>query len=106
MRLKTSSRILLLSTPHAGAFCSGADLAERRSMSPSQVADFLDSLRAMIGELEQLRIPTIAAIDGFALGGGIELAMGCDLRTAGEPSLPPSLRVPPMGLAPNPSPVC
>jgi hypothetical protein len=67
-----------------GSFCAGADLAERRTMSPIQVAKFLSDLRAALGELEALPMPTIAAIDGPALGGGLELSFACDLRVAGE----------------------
>jgi hypothetical protein len=57
-------------------------------MSPSTVAEFLDSLRAMISELEAIPIPSVAVVDGFALGGGTELALGCDLRVGGESHIP------------------
>lgn len=65
-------------------FCAGADLRERKTMSETHVALFLDSLRAMLSELEALSIPTVAVVDGFALGGGTELALGCDLRVGGQ----------------------
>lgn len=75
--------MLLLHTPHPGMFCSGADLRERRTMSPPQVSAFLTSLRDMLHELESLAVPTVAVVDGMALGGGCELALGCDLRVGG-----------------------
>jgi methylglutaconyl-CoA hydratase len=53
-------------------------------MSPSAVSAFLTSLRSMLAELEALSIPTIAVIDGPALGGGCELSLGCDLRVGGS----------------------
>ena len=53
-------------------------------MSPVQVAKFLADLRDALGKLESLPIPTIAAIDGPALGGGLELSLACDLRVASK----------------------
>lgn len=53
-------------------------------MSQLQVAKFLNDLRDALAKLEALPIPTIAAIDGPALGGGLELSLACDLRVAGE----------------------
>ncbi|OCF38701.1 methylglutaconyl-CoA hydratase [Kwoniella heveanensis CBS 569] len=79
-----SARVLLLHSSSPGLFCSGADLRERRTMSPSQVSDFLDSLRNMLAELEGIKMPSIAVVDGYALGGGAELALACDLRVGGE----------------------
>lgn len=79
-----SSRLLLLHTPHSGTFCAGADLRERKTMTETQVSLFLDSLRAMLSELEALLVPTVAVVDGFAMGGGTELALGCDLRVGGQ----------------------
>lgn len=78
------ARVLLLHTPHPSVFCSGADLRERLTMPPSAVSQFLTNLRSLLSELEALPIPTIAIIDGPALGGGCELALGCDLRVGGE----------------------
>jgi methylglutaconyl-CoA hydratase len=78
-----SVRVLILRSTTVGAFCAGADLVERRTMSQTQVAKFLADLRDALGRLENLPMPTIAAIDGPALGGGLELSLACDLRVAG-----------------------
>lgn len=65
-----------------GIFCAGADLKERAKMHPSEVGPFVSKARALITELGNLPVPTIAAIDGAALGGGLEMALACDIRIA------------------------
>jgi len=79
-----SVRVLILRSSSIGSFCAGADLIERRSMTKAQVDKFLLDLRDTLRRLEQLPMPTIAAIDGPALGGGLELSLACDLRVAGH----------------------
>ena len=76
--------MLILRSTTLGSFCAGADLAERRTMSQTQIVRFLAELRDALGKLESLPMPTIAAIDGPALGGGLELSLACDLRVAGK----------------------
>ncbi|TFK43693.1 ClpP/crotonase-like domain-containing protein [Crucibulum laeve] len=84
VRYDKSVRVLIVGSSTLGSFCAGADLAERRTMSQVQVAKFLGDLRDALGKLESLPMPTIAAIDGPALGGGLELSLACDLRVAGH----------------------
>jgi methylglutaconyl-CoA hydratase len=64
-------------------FCAGADLKERRGMSLDQVRAQLDLFRRCFDTIDRLDRPVIAAIEGAALGGGLELALACDLRVAG-----------------------
>ncbi len=66
------------------AFCTGADLKERRNMSPQQVQVYIRTIRDTFTELEKLPKPVIAAVNGLALGGGTELALACDLRIMSE----------------------
>ncbi|HTB75918.1 MAG TPA: enoyl-CoA hydratase-related protein [Polyangiaceae bacterium] len=64
------------------AFCAGADLKERRTMSDEDVRALLDLYRSELGPLDRLPKPVVAALNGVAFGGGLELALACDLRVA------------------------
>uniref|UniRef100_A0A8C3GB76 AU RNA binding protein/enoyl-CoA hydratase n=1 Tax=Cyclopterus lumpus TaxID=8103 RepID=A0A8C3GB76_CYCLU len=75
-------RSLIICSLVPGIFCAGADLKERAKMHQSEVGPFVSKARALITELGNLPIPTIAAIDGAALGGGLEIALACDIRIA------------------------
>uniref|UniRef100_A0A8U7NIL1 AU RNA binding methylglutaconyl-CoA hydratase n=1 Tax=Corvus moneduloides TaxID=1196302 RepID=A0A8U7NIL1_CORMO len=76
-------RTVIFRSEVPGIFCAGADLKERAKMHSSEVSSFVSRARATINELANLPVPTIAAIDGTALGGGLELALACDIRVAG-----------------------
>merc|ERR1719289_550480 len=75
-------RVLVLRSHAKGAFCAGADLKERAKMTPDEVGPFVARGREIIGAWEKLPMPVIAALDGVALGGGLEMALACDLRVA------------------------
>ncbi|KAK1618589.1 hypothetical protein QYE76_024106 [Lolium multiflorum] len=79
-----TANVLLLASSVPKAFCAGADLKERRLMGLCEVREFVNSLRATFSSFEALPIPTIAVIEGAAFGGGLELALSCDLRICGE----------------------
>ncbi|XP_041626495.1 enoyl-CoA hydratase domain-containing protein 2, mitochondrial isoform X1 [Vulpes lagopus] len=79
-------RVLLFRSGVKGVFCAGADLKEREQMSEAEVGIFVQRLRGLMNEIAAFPAPTIAAMDGFALGGGLELALACDLRVAAASS--------------------
>ncbi|MDQ8734670.1 enoyl-CoA hydratase-related protein [Paenibacillus sp. LHD-38] len=62
------------------AFCAGADLKERRTLNDQQIRRNVKKFREVFSSLERLQQPTIAAINGYAFGGGMELALCCDFR--------------------------
>lgn len=66
------------------AFCSGADLKERRTLSPDGVRRNVRTIREVFTAIQHLPQPTFAVLHGVALGGGFELALACDFRFAAE----------------------
>lgn len=68
-------------------FCAGADLSERIKMSKEDVLNFLEKINKVFSKIESLDMPSIASINGAALGGGLELALCCDFRVASESSV-------------------
>ncbi|GAX78781.1 hypothetical protein CEUSTIGMA_g6218.t1 [Chlamydomonas eustigma] len=83
LRQERTTRCVVLRSTVKGVFSAGADLKERAAMTLSEAKEFVRSLRGTFMACQALPIPTIAAIDGFALGGGAELALACDLRVVG-----------------------
>ncbi|KND04522.1 uncharacterized protein SPPG_00251 [Spizellomyces punctatus DAOM BR117] len=83
MRFDDQVRVVIVRSLVNKVFCAGADLKERATMTPPEVAGFVYGLRTAFGNLESLPVPTIAAIDGAALGGGLEVALSTDIRVAG-----------------------
>ncbi|KAI3862244.1 hypothetical protein MKW92_048692 [Papaver armeniacum] len=84
INVDSSANVVMISSSVPRVFCAGADLKERRTMSQSDTRAFVNSLRSTFTFLEGLSIPTIAVIEGAALGGGLEMALSCDLRICGE----------------------
>jgi enoyl-CoA hydratase len=78
------ARALVLTGAGDKAFVAGADIAEMAVMTPLAARGFAETAHALLERLERLPIVTIAAVNGYALGGGCELAMGCDLVYASE----------------------
>ena len=68
-------------------FCAGADLKERKIMSLDGADNALDKLNECFNLIENCKIPTIAAINGYCLGGGAELSLCCDFRILEESSI-------------------
>lgn len=87
VRFDTNARVIILKSTTPGIFCAGADLKERATMPPQMVGPFVAKARGFINDLENLPVPVIAAIDGHALGGGLEMALACDIRVAADTSM-------------------
>ncbi|MCB0350281.1 MAG: enoyl-CoA hydratase/isomerase family protein [Bdellovibrionales bacterium] len=75
-------RALILTGSGEKAFVAGADIKEMESISAADAKQFSENGQIVFQEIEDLPIPTIAAVNGFALGGGLELAMACDFIVA------------------------
>ncbi|MED4568402.1 enoyl-CoA hydratase-related protein [Brevibacillus agri] len=84
VRLESKDIRVLLIKGEGRAFCAGADLKERRTLNEQQVRRNVRKIRDVFTALERLPQPTIALINGFAFGGGFELALACDFRYALE----------------------
>jgi methylglutaconyl-CoA hydratase len=77
-------RAVVLTGAGDRAFCAGADLKERARMTPEEVHGFHAAVRDGFRGIERAPQPFVAALNGAALGGGLELAIACDLRIAAE----------------------
>ena len=80
----SSVRCVIMTGAGEKAFAAGADIAAMSDLTPVQAKHFADTGHAIGRALEQLPVPVIAAVNGFALGGGCELALACDFIYASD----------------------
>jgi len=81
------TRCLIITGAGQKAFVAGADIAEMSNMTKEEGQKFSAKGNAVFRKIEKLPIPVIAAVNGFALGGGCELSLSCDIRIASENAL-------------------
>jgi 3-hydroxypropionyl-coenzyme A dehydratase len=75
-------KVLIITGVGEKSFCAGADIAYMVNIDPVQAEKYASSAQGVLNKIENLQKPIIAAVNGFALGGGCELAMVCDIRIA------------------------
>ena len=82
-----TARALIITGVGDKAFCAGADITELRLRNLPEQQAGTERGQATMAKLDDLPVPTVAAINGYAFGGGLELALACDLRIAGPRAL-------------------
>lgn len=82
IKLDKDIRAVIVTGAGEKAFSAGADLRERRTLNEKEVRRNVSMIRDVFTKIEEIPQPTIAAVNGYALGGGLELALVCDFRIA------------------------
>ena len=75
-------KVVIITGEGDKSFCSGGDLKYVSGINPTEAEKFASSVHHILNEIENLGKPVIAAINGYALGGGCQLALACDIRIA------------------------
>jgi enoyl-CoA hydratase/carnithine racemase len=86
LRADQTIRLVILSGPKGGSFQGGVNIAEMAEFTPDSARDFITLLHQACHGLRLLPVPSIARIEGYCLGGGMEIAAACDLRVGTESS--------------------
>lgn len=87
LKFSKNVRTVIVTGSGEKVFCAGADLKERAGMNETQVRQTVALIRDTINAFEQLPQPVICALNGSAFGGGLELALACDIRIAADHAL-------------------
>ncbi len=78
----SDARFLIVTGEGEKAFCAGADIKELRDAPPLEMRERMRSGQRTFGKIDQLKVPSLALINGYAFGGGLELALACTFRMA------------------------
>ncbi|MFJ8246869.1 enoyl-CoA hydratase/isomerase family protein [Peribacillus asahii] len=81
---KSDVRVVLLTSSNPKSFCSGADLKERNNMTETEWRTQHQLFQNMFNSIQDLKQPVIAVVDGYALAGGFEMILNCDMIVAAE----------------------
>lgn len=84
IRKDNGTKVVIITGAGEKAFVAGADITEVQKFSPLDAKEFSELAQGTLDDIANLPQPVIAAINGFALGGGCELALACDLRIAAD----------------------
>lgn len=87
LRTDRETRIVIFTGSGEKAFSAGADLKERKTLNETEVRRNVLKIRTVFDKIADLPMPTIAAINGYAFGGGFELVLACDFKIAAETAM-------------------